>query len=39
MTHDYGVKGFRKRVDREKLGRYLKRYGSNFRKGVIETLR
>lgn len=32
------VKGFRKRVDREKLGRYLKRYGSNLRKRVIETL-
>lgn len=32
------VKEFRRKVDREKLGRYLKKYGSNFKKRVIETL-
>ncbi len=33
------AKIFRKRVNREKLEKYLKRYGSNFRRKVIEILR
>ena len=33
------AKGFRRRVDREKLKRYLKKYGGNFREKVIEILR
>lgn len=32
------VKEFRKRIDREKLERYLKKYGSSFRRKVIEIL-
>lgn len=32
------ARGFRESVDREKLMRYLKKYGINFRKKVIEVL-
>jgi len=33
------AEGFRKKVNRQKLDRYLKKYGSNFRKKVAEILR
>jgi predicted transcriptional regulator of viral defense system len=31
--------GFKKKVNRQKLDRYLKKYGGNFRKKVVEILR
>jgi len=33
------VEGFKKKVNRQKLDGYLKKYGGNFRKKVVEILR